>query len=418
MRDLLFLSHRVPYPPDKGEKIRAWHILLHLARNHRIHLGCLIDDPADWEHLNVLCGHCADLACFPLRRNLSRLKSVVHLRPGMPLSPGYFHHRRLRDWTAAKLNDPAIDRVFVYSSAMAPYAMPDSGSHRPAIRVLDMVDVDSQKWAAYARQTAFPMRAVWAREARTLLAFERRAALDFDHSLFVSEQEWQCFVTLAPETVGRTGWIDNGVDLDHFAPDQEFRPPFSPSGADIVFTGRMDYRPNVEAVDWFAREAMPALHNFRPAARFWIVGAAPASDVMQLASLPGVTVVGRVADTRPYLQFADVVVAHLRIARGIQNKVLEGMAMARPVVATPQAFDGVRAMPGRDILLADGVDDTVQRIIEVLDGQHPALGAAGRQAMETAHCWSVTLRPLDQIFSDASEPVPPRSTPIRMVQPA
>jgi sugar transferase (PEP-CTERM/EpsH1 system associated) len=394
MRDLLFLSHRIPYPPDKGDKIRAWNVLRHLARTHRIHLGCFIDDPEDRQHLAVLAGHCTDLYCLPLDPRTQRIKALLRTRPGHPLSLGYFQDRRLQRWVDAKLGDGAIDSVYVFSSAMAGYVM----HAKAARRILDMVDVDSEKWTAYAETARFPARNIWAREGRTLLAFERLAAAAFDHSLFVSEHEWQRFVALAPEAAQRTSWISNGVDLDYFSPTQEFAMPFAGAGADLVFTGRMDYRPNIDAVRWFAREVMPVLRLRFPAARFWIVGAAPTGEVRALADLPGVQVTGKVPDTRPYLAAADVVVAPLRIARGIQNKLLEAMAMARPVVATPEAFQGVRAEAERDILLASGVDETVQRTADVLDGRHATMGAAARRAVEASHNWSVTLRPLDRLF--------------------
>jgi sugar transferase (PEP-CTERM/EpsH1 system associated) len=398
VRDLLFLSHRVPYPPDKGEKIRAWHIFRHLARTHRMHLGCFIDDPADWQHLDELRSHCADLACFPLNPRMQRIRTLLRLRPGQPLSLGYFHDRRLKRWVDAKLATSGMDRVFVFSTAMAPYVMHATGARR----VLDMVDVDSEKWNAYATRARFPARTIWAREGRTLLAFERLAAARFDHSLFVSEHEWQRFVTLAPETVNRTGWIDNGVDLEYFSPALQYSAPFVSQGAELVFTARMDYRPNIDAAQWFAREVLPVLRRRVSTARFWIVGASPTRQVRELAALPGVQVTGRVVDTRPYLAAADAVVAPLRISRGIQNKVLEAMAMAKPVIATQEAFEGVHAKPGRDILLASGVDETVQRISEVLAGQHATLGRSARLAVEAAHQWSAMLRPLDRLFADTS----------------
>lgn len=415
MRDLLFLSHRVPYPPDKGDKIRAWNIFRHLARSHRIHLGCFIDDPADRPHLAELRSLCADLACFPIDRRTQRIKALLRLRRGQPLSLGYFHDRRLKDWVDRKLAGSAIRDVFVFSSAMAGYVMHAEGVRR----ILDMVDVDSEKWTAYAETARFPARAVWAREGRTLLAFERLAAARFDHSLFVSEHEWQRFVTLAPETIARTGWVANGVDLEHFSPELRFPPPFVGTGADLVFTGHMDYRPNIDAASWFARDVLPALRRRVPNARFWIVGASPTSEVSELTSLPGVEVTGRVADTRPYLASADVVVAPLRIARGIQNKVLEAMAMARPVIATPEAFEGICAEPGRDILLARGVDETVQRIGDVLDGQYPTLGTFARRAVEAAHRWSATLRPLDRLFGTVPpDPASARAAPAHSDLPA
>src|SRR6185437_5508085 len=229
MRDLLFLAHRVPYPPDKGEKIRAWHIFRHLARTHRMHLGCFIDDRADWSHLDELRPLCADLCCLPLNPRLQRVNTLLQWRPGQPLSLGYFRDRRLQRWVDAKLASGGIDNVFVFSSAMAPYVMHATGPRK----ILDMVDVDSEKWSAYAAQARFPARSIWAREARTLLAFERRAAARFDHSLFVSEHEWQRFVMLAPEAVTRSGWIDNGVDLEHFSPALQFVAPFQSQGAEL-----------------------------------------------------------------------------------------------------------------------------------------------------------------------------------------
>lgn len=410
--DLLFLAHRIPYPPDKGDKIRAWNVFRYLARGHRMHLGCFIDDPLDGQYLAELRGYCADMLCLPINPRVQRLRSLLGIPRGQPLSLGYFHQAGMQRWVDAKLASGSIKGIYAFSSAMAPYAM-----HAPGVRrVLDMVDVDSEKFAAYAKTARFPSRAVWAREARTLLAFERQAAQRFDHSLFVSEHEWQRFVTLAPEALTRTSWISNGVDLEYFSPVHRFEPPFDGQGADLVFTGRMDYRPNIDAVQWFAHEVLPVSQRRVPSARLWIVGAAPSVEVRALSRLPGVQVTGRVADTRPWLAAADIVVAPLRIARGIQNKLLEAMAMARPVVATPEAFEGVQAMPGRDILLASGVDETVQKIAEVLDGRHADIGGLARHAVESAHQWSATLRPLESLFGrlDGVGPTPVSQPDLRV----
>jgi len=398
MRDLLFLAHRIPYPPDKGEKIRAWNVLLHLARTHRIHLGCFVDDPDDWVHLPALRAVCADVMAIPLHRRWQKLKTLARARPGEPLSLGYFRSRRLQRWVAGKLAAD-IDRAFVYCSAMAPYLMGAPGVHA----VLDMVDVDSEKWGEYAARSSWPARLVWAREGRTLLAFERRAAQAFDRVAFVSAEEARRFTALAPETAARVGWFDNGVDLGRFSPARRFDAPFpdaplTGSGPHLVFTGTMDYWPNADAVLWFAAEVLPLLRTRHPGIVFHIVGAHPGEAVRRLAGpgadVTGIEVTGRVADPRPWVAHADAVVAPLRIARGIQNKVLEGMAMGRPVVATRQAFEGVRAIAGRDVLVADGAADMAARILEVLAGRHPELGANGRRAVEQGHAWDATLAPL------------------------
>ncbi len=398
MRDLLFLSHRIPYPPDKGEKIRAWHCLLRLARTHRIHLGCFLDDPADRVHLETLRAHCADLRVVDIDRRRQTLLSVPRARPGRPLTLGYFADAGLRAWVQAKIAG-GIDRAFVHCSAMAPYLMGAAG----VSRVLDMVDVDSAKWADYAAGAAWPARAVWAREARTLLAFERAAARDFDRALFVSAAEAEAFRRLAPEVAGRIGAIDNGVDLDKFSPAHRFAAPLPDAAPYAVFTGTMDYWPNVDAVVWFADAVLPALRA--RGVGFVVAGANPAPAVRKLAERPGIVVTGRVADVRPYVAHAALAVAPLRIARGTQNKILEAMAMARPVLATPQAFAGLRAVPGRDLLVGADAAALATLAAEVLDGRHPGLGAAGRAAVERDYAWEATLAPLDDLFPPSVRPL-------------
>ena len=394
MPDLLFLSHRIPYPPDKGEKIRAWHFFLRLARTHRMHLGCFLDDPADRVHLDALRTHCADLRVIEIDRRRQKLFSVLRARPGQPLTLGYFADARLREWTRAKIA-AGIDRAFVYCSAMAPYLMGARGVRR----VLDMVDINSAKWGEYAAGARWPARAVWAREARTLLAFERAAALDFSHTLFVSKAEADEFVRLAPETAARVGWCDNGVDSSYFAPSESFASPFPGTTPWAVFTGTMDYWPNVDAVTWFADAVLPAIRARHPGLGFAIVGANPAPAVQKLAERPGIVVTGRVADVRPYLAHAALAVAPLRIARGTQNKVLEAMAMARPVVATPQAFAGLRALPGRDLLVGADAAAFAALAAEVLDGKHVTLGAAARATVARDYAWEATLSGLDALFA-------------------
>lgn len=390
---LLFLCHRMPYPPDKGDKIRAWHMLDRLAEDWDIDLGCLVDDPADLRHLPVLQARCASvMACPTGSRRQAMLRAVLRCRPGQPLSLGWFHDSALWDWTRAHLASGLHQAAFVYSSAMAPYVM--GGVHPGLRRVLDMVDVDSEKWRAYAEQARLPMRQVWAREARTLLAFERRAAAAFDRTLFVSAAEAAQFRAMAPEVAAKVDHADNGVDLTAFDPARAGENPYAPGARPIVFTGTMDYRPNIEAVCWFAERVMPLLRD-RPGVEFHIVGANPAPAVRALAALPGVHVSGAVPRTQPWIAHAAVAVAPLRIARGIQNKVLEAMALARPVVATPEAFAGIRALPGRDLLLAEGAEAMAAAVARVLDGQHPDLGAHARAAVTEGHDWRATLRRLD-----------------------
>lgn len=396
MSRLLFLAHRIPFPPDKGEKIRAWHILDHLAQRHEVEVGCLVDDQDDLRHLPELRQRFAHVEAPYVGGGMqAKFRALRHLRPGVPLSLGWFHHPGLAAWVQAGLRDGRYDAVFVFSSAMAPYIIGQERRPTRQRRVLDMVDVDSAKFAAYAAETRGPMRLVYAREARTLLALERRAAAAFDHTLLVSQAEAAHFLSLAPECADRVGWMENGVDAARFDPARDWPDPFTRSGPHLVFTGAMGYRPNIEAVSWFAREILPRLSHRASPPQFHIVGSRPAAAVMELAQLPNVHVTGTVPDVQPYLAHADAVVAPLRIARGIQNKVLEAMAMARPVIATPEAFEGISAVAGQDLLLAGDAAAFASVVEEVLDQRHPGIGARARAAVLAAHDWTARLRYLD-----------------------
>jgi sugar transferase (PEP-CTERM/EpsH1 system associated) len=391
MRDLIFISHRIPWPLNKGEKIRAWNIIQYLRPKFRIHLGCVVDDPADMAHIAQMQTVCETVGAFPIDRTMQKLKALSRLRPGRPLMPDFYHSPSLQKWVDATLTRTRMDVIYIYSVAMAPYVL--ELAH--ACKILDAQDVDSEKWAEYARAASFPMNLVWWRESRTLLGYERRAAAACEWSFFVSEPETACFQRLAPESAHKIVPVECGVDLARFSPDLEFLSPFHTSGPSLVLTGNMDYWPNADAAIWFAQDVMPGLRRSRPDVQFWVVGANPGADVMALALLPGVHVTGRVEDVRPYVAHAAAVVCPLRIARGIQNKVLEGMAMGKPVIASPAAFEGVRAEAGIALLVADGIEGFIQKINEVLDGKHPGLGAEARAVMERGYAWSAVLSKLD-----------------------
>jgi sugar transferase (PEP-CTERM/EpsH1 system associated) len=389
--NLIYLCHRMPWPPIKGEKIHTWHVLNHLAAHFTVHLGVLVDDPEDMAHLPRMQAVCGSVGAFRVHRVAQLVRALLGARPGRPLQPGTCASPALAAWIDACFARMEVATIFISSVAMAPYAL-----HRRGPRlILDAQDIDSEKWQTYAATSAWPMRVVWAREARTLRAYERHAAARCDVTFFVSAPEARRFAELAPECAARVQWFENGVALDHFNPTHSFPPPFAHAGPALVFTGYMQYRPNVDAVIWFATEVMPRLRLRGTDAHFWIVGATPAPAVQALARLPGVHVTGLVADTRPYLAHAAAVVCPLRIARGIQNKVLEAMAMAKPVIASPGAFEGVCAKAGRDLLVAEGAAAFCTAIDAVLAGEHPDLGASARLAMEAHYDWRVTLARMD-----------------------
>jgi glycosyltransferase involved in cell wall biosynthesis len=423
--ELLFLAHRAPFPPDRGDKIRSYHVLRHLMTRARVHLVAFGEGEADFDVPPELADGLASVSIVR-RRKPQALAAAEALARGLPVSLTAFASAGMRRAVAAV----KADAVYCFSGQMAQYLPADV----PAI--MDLVDVDSAKFAGFAEAGSVPMRWMMRREARLLGAFERRVAARVSASLFVSAAEAALF--REGGATGRIVAVDNGIDAAAFdpaavaysvTPDSFRGPPVhggtaadhgplssprsgprnesgvtreSGGGAGpyrplIVFTGQMDYRPNIEAVSWFARDILPALRARYPGLRFAIVGRAPTAAVQALVS-DAVIVTGAVADVRPWLAAADVCVAPLRLARGIQNKVLEAMAMARPVVASVAAAEGIDH--GGTLRVADDAATQVAAIAALLDDPRAAaaLGAAARARVIARYDWAARLAPLDALL--------------------
>lgn len=387
MEDLLLLIHRIPYPPNKGDKIRSYHLLKHLARDYKVHLATFVDDADDWQHVPTVEKMCASSHFASLNPTLARVRSLSALVKNRSLSLDYYRDATLERWVDQTVAAHKIERVLVFSSAMAQYA----DKYPNARRVVDFCDVDSDKWRQYADKKSWPMSWLYRHEARQLLSYERQVAREYDASLFVSAPEADLFRQLAPESDARIGFFSNGVDTDYFSPAAAGASPFKDGERAIVFTGAMDYWPNVDAVQWFAAEAMPLLRARFPDLTFYIVGARPTPAVLELAKQPNIVVTGTVPDVRPYIAHARAAVAPLRIARGIQNKVLEAMAMATPVVVSPQALEGIEAEPGKELLLAQDAAGFADAVAVLLARSGNDMGLAARARVERKYSWPSNL---------------------------
>jgi sugar transferase (PEP-CTERM/EpsH1 system associated) len=400
VESVLYLTHRIPFPPNKGDKVRSFNLLRFLCGRYRVHVGTFVDDPADLAHVPALESMCASFKAIALRPATARLRSAVGLWTGEALTLPYYRNGELAQWIEATVREHRIAKAVVFSSAMAQYVV-----DRNDLRVVvDFVDVDSLKWEQYGRTRAWPMAAIFAREGRRLLAFERAVAAAAHASVFVTEAEASLFCRLAPECVSTVHHAQNGVDTDYFAPDQERASPFGADEEPIVFTGAMDYWPNIDAVTWFATEVMPLIKAQRPRARFYIVGMQPAPAVTALAKDPSVVVTGLVPDTRPYLQHARVIVAPLRVARGIQNKVLEGMAMGQPVVVSAPAAEGLQASGGTDFEIATDAAEFAAKSLALMNDppRSRRMGDAARARVIGAYSWSANLRPFASLLEGAA----------------
>lgn len=399
MQELLYLVHRIPYPPNKGDKIRSYHLLKHLARRYKVHLGTFIDDEQDWQHVGRVKEFCGETCFARLNPITSRLYSLPWLLTNRPLTLPYYYDRGMQQWVDHLLETRPIRNVVIFSSGMAQYV-----ESRPSIhRVIDFVDIDSDKWKQYAVTRSWPLSRIYQRESRLLLGYERRIAQDFSSAVFVSEAEAALFRQLAPESANRVTYFNNGVDADFFSPEPDYPNPYPDHAPVMVFTGAMDYWANVDAVDWFARTVFPAVRRAIPDAVFCIVGARPTDKVMALNSIPGVTVTGAVADVRPYLSHASISVAPLRIARGIQNKVLEAMAMEKVVVASPQAMEGIQAVVGQELFVAGDEADFARQVIAQSGSDRKIhIGRAARARVLKDYSWSESLGRVDALLAGSS----------------
>ncbi len=396
MQSLLYLTHRIPYPPNKGDKIRSFHLLQHLSQHYRVFLGTFVDDKQDWQYVDKVKSYCEDTCIVEIDPFIARIKSVFALLGSDPLTLTYYRNMKLQQWVTQVLEQQTISASVIFSAAMAQYIdRPQYGR-----RIIDFVDVDSDKWRQYAVSKPWPLSWIYRREANCLLNYERRIASAFDKATFVSEKEAALFQKLAPECAQKTTFFNNGVDTDFFSPMQNHLDPYPTEANVLVFTGAMDYWANVDAVDWFARHIFPMIRARKPDTLFYIVGSKPSKAVQLLANLPGVCVTGRVEDVRPYLQHAVAAVAPLRIARGIQNKVLEAMAMQKPVIASSHALEGIDAVHGEELLVADNEAEFADQVLSVLENESGAiLGCAARNRITADYTWRDNLLRVDALLS-------------------
>lgn len=396
---ILLLTHRLPYPPNKGDKIRTFNVLDYLSRRHEVFLACPIDDVADLPYVAELERRCAGVLASRIDGRSRAAAGLRALATGSAISVRHFHSRELQVRIDGLLDSEQMDAVFCFSSPMAEYVFRSrhaSGKLSRALRLMDFIDVDSYKWRQYAERTAIPLRWVYSYEARRLAAYERRISREFNHLFLVSAQERHYMP--AGARLDHLQPLPNGVDLAYFAPQPGEMSVGQPR---IVFTGVMDYWPNVQAVQWFADAVLPRIRAAVPGATFVIVGSKPTDDVRRLAERPGIEVTGFVDDVRQYLANAALCVVPLKIARGVQNKVLEAMAMGKAVVCTSQSLEGIRARNGADVVVADEEADFADQVVRLLRSPADAavLGANARRCVEQGYSWDANLRPLDALLA-------------------
>ncbi len=377
--NILYLCHRIPYPPNKGDKIRSFNEVKYLSKKHKIYLAFLIDDEKDLPYVNELKKYCETIDYDFIRPGWQKIKSLPYLLSRKPFTVPYFYSKKLQKAVDYRLSTIKFDAIFAFSSPMAEYVFKSKIFHLPngerdRVRggypklIIDFVDVDSDKWRMYAEYSKFPKTLIYKNEWKSLMAYEKKIGKAFDISIFVSNAEVKLFKSFAPDVNAIS--IPNGVDLSCFSntTNKTIRPN-EQKDFNILFTGAMDYFPNEDGVLYFYYKIWPIIKYKLPQARFYIVGNNPSRRVKNIAKRDkDIIVTGYVSDVRDYFSIANIFIAPLRVARGIQNKVLEALASGLPVVATPQAVQGTTIKPqdeGEYLFIEDLAFNFSDRIIQL-----------------------------------------------------
>ena len=391
---IFYICQRVPFPPDRGDKITTYNEIKHLARRHEVHVFCMADGVEDLANVAKVKDFAASIQAVAVSSFGAKWRAALALFTGEPLSVAAFSNRALHQAIRQAHARAPADLMIVYSCNVAQYA-----AHFPDCRrIMQFADLDSLKWGQYAERHRPPMKWLYALEQRRLLAYERRIAHSFDHSLVCTAVEKRDFEALIPGAA--ISLVANGVDLEYFKTLQQPK-----VAGRMVFTGVMDYLPNIDAVEWFCSEIYPRVRQTVPQASFVICGSRPTDAVKNLAKIAGVSVTGWVEDTRPHLDAAQVFVAPLRMARGVQNKVLEGLAMGLPCVASMAAWSGTVIPQGEGIVASNDPAEFARQIVKLITDTpyREQMALRARQSAEAHYTWQAQMDLLDGVIAQVVE---------------
>jgi sugar transferase (PEP-CTERM/EpsH1 system associated) len=405
---ILYLAHRVPYPPNKGDKIRSYHHVRHLAQRHEVRVVAFVDEPEDERYASALREYCRDVVLIRLDKRAALLRGLRTLARGRTLSEGYFGAPEMQRAISRVAAANAFDVVWTYSSVMAQY-LPAVNAAR---QVADFVDVDSEKWRQYSVRGHSLLRWAYRIEAARLRGFESRVSGAVERVLFVSHAEAELFRSFGPPTVP-VEVIPNGVDTTYY---RSSAPPASERQPIVLFTGALDYPPNIDAVAFFVDRVLPRVREVVPEVRFVAVGHRPSRRLVRRLAphAAWARVAGSVPDVRPYFDEAHVYVAPLQAGRGVQNKVLEAMAMQVPVVASPLAVAALQVEPDRHVLVCQNPAEYAAAVITLLRGKEHCgrLVGAATELIRQRYLWSENLKLVERCL-ESHGPMPRHGTAVR-----
>jgi sugar transferase (PEP-CTERM/EpsH1 system associated) len=398
--NILFLCHRIPYPPNKGDKIRSFNEIKYLSKKHNISLVFLIDNKNDRQYVDKLNKYCKTIDYDVIHPRWHRIKSLPYLFFKQPISISYFYSGKLQKLIDKRLAMVDFDVIFAFSSPMAEYVFNSRVTIPNKTKlIMDFVDVDSDKWRMYSEHAAFPKSLVYRNESKCLMSYEKKIGKNFDMSIFVTDTEVELFKSFSADVNAVS--VPNGVDSSFFS-SVRTEGSSKKEHCNFLFTGAMDYFPNEDGVLYFYQNIWPLIKNREPKSKFYIVGYNPSKKVKKIScGDKDVIVTGKVSDIRQYMYKADVFVAPLRIARGVQNKVLEALASGLPVVATPQAVKGL-SCNGSGYLFVEGSDHAfAERTVECARSRLDADAVRKRELfLNEQHNWEINMTFLEKVIAE------------------
>ncbi|QDV43217.1 GDP-mannose-dependent alpha-(1-6)-phosphatidylinositol monomannoside mannosyltransferase [Stieleria neptunia] len=431
---VLLLTHRFPYPPNRGDRIRSYNLMRVLAESFDVTLACPHDEPVSDAELQHVQQICQTVITAPVGKT-RWLRAGGSLLGGHSLTEGLFHSPTITDQVLASQQTQPFDAALVFCSSMFPYVEHDAFRDTPMI--VDLVDVDSEKWRQLSVERTGPKSWIYSIESKRVRDLEHRIAEKADAITLVSDQEANLFKSTIPTTTPVHG-VSNGVNTDYFRPPSQrdasatgasnpsqrdasatgsssqlqSHPPLqggssearggSSSTSHLLFTGVLDYPPNVTGLVWFCTKILPSLRQRLPV-QLTIVGRRPNQAVQDLASFDGVTLVGEVPDVRPYLHAADIAISPLKLARGIQNKVLEAMACGLPVITTTESAEGIDAIDGSEFIIADDEAAWADAICDLASDpqRRTSIGNAARDLVVNHYAWSARMQQITELIQKA-----------------
>lgn len=398
--NILFIAQRVPYPANKGEKIRSFNQIKFLAElGHHIHVISPIEGEYDIQYNNQLA-QLNNISCSHHSLSPKPFRLLKGLLKNEPLSVANFYSRGLQVKIDKALKEKTFDAIICTSSAVAKYLFSScvySTLVTPPKLIMDYMDLDSDKWQQYAAKSRFPMKLVYQREAKLISKYEVKIQKFFDACFFIADAE----VNLFKQTTGHVNnvhTLGNGMNTEEFYPAT---PPPNNPGPKFIFTGVMDYKPNVDAVVWFVEECWRGIIKHYPDAEFIIAGMNPNLTVLNLKKYPSITITGFVDDILPFYHKADYFIAPFRLARGVQNKVLQAFACGLPVISTSMGAEGINCRNNQEILLANTSKEFIEKVLLLEQNKSVAkkISSAALSLIKKEYTWQGKLKPLQDFLS-------------------